>query len=188
MSTSTPTSSTSTTTCGLQPAARAALDLCLELVRVDLGAGVANEVARRIVIPPHRDGGQAQYINARHQNRHRVDSDLESWARTNLADVTVARLADHATVSARTLNRRFRERTGMPPQGWLHRERIHAAQELLETSTLTIETIARQTGLGSAANLRAHFAAALNTSPAAYRRTFSSLSRPEPPHTAARAK
>ncbi len=155
----------------------AALDLCLELVRCDFGTSIANEVARRIVIPPHRDGGQAQYVSpGRTDTRRRAGdaSDIEHWARSNLATVSVAGLANHAAVSTRTLNRRFRDHTGMSPQEWLHHERLRAAQELLEDSDLTIEVTAARVGLGTAANLRFHFADELGISPTAYRRAFSS--------------
>jgi transcriptional regulator GlxA family with amidase domain len=155
----------------------AALDLCLELVRHDLGAAVANEVARRIVIPPHRDGGQAQYIRPRPRPTPHGPADVEEWARTNLADVTVTGLAGYAGVSTRTLNRHFRERTGRNPQEWIKRERMLAAQELLEDTDLTVDAIAGRVGLGTAANLRAHFAEAFGTSPSSYRRTFATSLR-----------
>lgn len=150
----------------------AAIDLCLELVRQDFGASVANEVARRVVTPPHRDGGQAQYV--RHQPRTPTtgDGDVQDWARHNLADVTVAGMADHAKVSQRTLNRQFRARTRLSPQEWIQRERLQATQELLENTPLTLDTIARKVGLGTPTNLRVHFSSAFGVTPGSYRRTF----------------
>jgi transcriptional regulator GlxA family with amidase domain len=150
----------------------AALDLCLELVRQDLGAAVANEVGRRIVIPPHRDGGQAQYIRSRRGPSGGAGSDVEEWARRHLDVVTVVGLAAHAGVSTRTLNRQFRERAGMSPQEWIRRERLHLVQELLEDTDLTVEAIAARAGLGTATNLRAQFVRTFGTAPGAYRRTF----------------
>lgn len=151
----------------------AGLDLCIELVRRDLGAAVANEVARRIVVPPHRDGGQAQFIRPRpvHPESPGLD-DLMHWARANLDTVTVTALAARANVSGRTLHRMIRAQTGRAPQSWLHGERIRAAQELLETTDLTIDAIAARTGLGSATNLRGHFTGAVGVPPSAYRATF----------------
>jgi transcriptional regulator GlxA family with amidase domain len=137
---------------------------------------VANEVARRVVTPPHRDGGQAQYI--RHTSATSVSRrDVQEWARRNLADVTVAGMADYAGVSARTLNRQFRNLTGLSPQAWLQRLRLDTAAEFLEASDMAIDTIARRVGLGTATNLRAHFKAAYGLPPLGYRRTF------QPPKT-----
>jgi AraC family transcriptional regulator, transcriptional activator FtrA len=149
----------------------AALDLCLEIVRHDHGQAVANEVARRIVTPPHREGGQAQYV--RHvRNPVTEPVDVTDWARQHLAEASVAAMARHANVSQRTLVRRFQDATRATPQAWLRRERLSVARELLENTDLTVEAIARQVGFGSAANLRARFAAAFGVSPNRYRRTF----------------
>lgn len=153
----------------------AALDMCLELVRLDHGAAVANEVARRIVVPPHRSGGQAQYLRPRPTP---IGSDLAEtldWARSNLATVTITAIADHAGTSARTLHRTITRLTGNSPQEWLLRLRTHAAQELLESTTLTIAAIAARTGLGSAANLRTHFANNIGIPPSEYRSRFSTV-------------
>jgi AraC family transcriptional regulator, transcriptional activator FtrA len=149
----------------------AALDLCLELVRNDLGRAIANEVARRVVMPPHREGGQAQYV------RHAPDRATEPvavthWARSHLRTATVERMARQAGLSTRTLVRRFHEATGLAPQAWLLRERLGAAQELLESTDLTVESIAERVGLGTATNLRARFRAELGIGPQAYRRAF----------------
>ncbi|KNX36558.1 hypothetical protein VV01_04360 [Luteipulveratus halotolerans] len=150
----------------------AALDMCLEIVRADHGSSVANEVARRIVIPPHRNGGQAQYV------RHRplpVGHDLATtldWARHNLDTVTVTAMATRAGTSTRTLHRTVTGRTGQSPQEWLLRERLSVAQELLESTSLTTEAIARRVGLGSSANLRGHFSRAFGLPPRDYRMSF----------------
>lgn len=152
----------------------AAIDLCLELVRQDLGAAVANELARRMVAPPHRDGGQAQYVRSALPAR-RVDGLGEAldWARTHLHErITVADLAGRVSASPRTLVRRFQDATGLPPQQWLLRQRLLAAQELLESTDLPVERVADRCGLGSAANLRRHFAEQIGVSPLTYRRTF----------------
>jgi AraC family transcriptional regulator, transcriptional activator FtrA len=158
----------------------AALDLCLEIVRHDHGQAVANEVARRIVTPPHREGGQAQYV--RHiRNPVTEPVDVTDWAREHIADATVAAMARHANISQRTLVRRFHHAIGTTPQAWLLRERLSIARELLETTNLTTEAIAGHIGLGSATNLRTRFAAAFGISPNQYRRTFTTVSRPRRP-------
>lgn len=153
----------------------AGIDMCLELVRRDHGAAVANAVARAMVTPPHRDGDQAQYgaphATVDHQDRRGL-SHLQDWARDHLAEVSVTRLAHHAGVSERTLHRRFTTTLHQTPQQWIQRERILAVQQLLETTTDTLTTIARRTGLGTANNLRHHFVAALHTTPSRYRDRF----------------
>jgi AraC family transcriptional regulator, transcriptional activator FtrA len=158
----------------------AAIDLCLELVRQDLGAAAANDVARRMVIPPHRDGGQAQYL--RWPMPPHPDHDLAQamqWVQTNLdRHITVEDLTRHAHLSRRTLIRRFHDALGVTPQQWLLRQRLLLAQDLLETSSLSVERVAERSGMGSAANLRHHFSEHLGVSPVAYRRTFGTPSRP----------
>jgi AraC-like DNA-binding protein len=120
----------------------AGLDMCLELVRQDLGAAVANELARRIVVPPHRDGGQAQFI--RPSTRGTAPRpDVQEWARHHMADATVVAMAEHAGVSTRTLNRQFRAATGRSPQAWLQGLRLDTAAELLETIDLGTGAVAR---------------------------------------------
>lgn len=158
----------------------AGLDLCLELVRQDFGAAITNEVARRVVTPPHRAGDQAQYIRRTPTNDPANIARLHQWARENLTDVSVATLAARAGVSERTLNRLFCASTQMTPQGWLQRERLTAAQELLETTNLTLEVIARRVGLGTPANLRAHFTTTFGVSPRTYRDTFGITKEPAP--------
>lgn len=153
----------------------AGIDLSLELVRQDFGSAIANQVARRMVVPPHRDGGQAQYVPDRAAGRQvaeRRDAALQEWARTRLAEVTVAEMARFAGVSERTLVRRFHERTRTSPQKWLQRERLDAARVLLEVTDAPVESIARSVGLGTGTNLRQHFARAYATTPSAYRARF----------------
>lgn len=150
----------------------AGLDMCLALVRQDHGAAVANEVARHVVTPPHRAGGQAQFIRSTEVAAAPPGHDVQDWARSNLAEVTVIDMARYAGVSQRTLNRRFRDRVRMSPQEWLQRTRLDAAAEHLETTDLTVDAIARRVGLGSATNLRAHFTNTYGVPPAQYRHTF----------------
>jgi Transcriptional regulator containing an amidase domain and an AraC-type DNA-binding HTH domain len=157
-----------------------AIDLCLHLVRLDHGAAVANEVARRMVVPPHRDGGQAQF--ARPPARGNAHGDLTAlleWARERLDQpLTVARLAEQARLSPRTLARRFRDTLGTSPLQWLLEQRVRWAQELLETTDEPIERIARRTGFGTAAGLRQHFRRVTSVSPQTYRHVFRRAGRP----------
>jgi AraC family transcriptional regulator, transcriptional activator FtrA len=157
----------------------AAIDLCLELVRQDFGAAAANELARRMVIAPHRDGGQAQYIRwpiPPHPDGALADA--LQWAQANLNHhVTVEDLTRRAHLSRRTLTRRFRDGIGMSPQQWLLRQRLLLAQNLLETTSLSVDRVAERSGMGSAANLRHHFGAQVGVSPLAYRRTFGASNR-----------
>ncbi len=153
----------------------AGIDLCLHMVRRDHGVEVANLFARRMVVPPHRAGGQAQYLEA--PLPARVDDDplgeTMVWALQRLAEpLTVQTLAAHARLSTRTFARRFLATAGTSPLRWLLVQRVAAAQRLLETSDLPIDRVAEACGLGSAPNLRLHFARTLGTSPSAYRKTF----------------
>ncbi len=153
----------------------AGIDLCLHVVRADQGAGFANAVARRMVVPPHRDGGQAQFVAAPVQESCEVDSLAATldWALARLAEpLTVQVLARQSLMSPRTFARRFRAATGTTPLQWLLRQRILLAQQLLERSDVSIEVIATRCGFGSAAALRTHFRRFVGTSPLAYRRTF----------------
>src|SRR4051794_23335341 len=152
----------------------AGIDLCLHLVRQDLGVDVANAVARRMVVPPHRDGGQAQYVDAPIP-RCDVDSlgPVLDWALAHLDDtVTLADLARVAHVSVRTLVRRFQSATGTTPLQWLLHQRVRRAQHLLESTDEPVERIASLAGFGSAANLRQHFTRVVGVPPVSYRRTF----------------
>jgi transcriptional regulator GlxA family with amidase domain len=150
----------------------AGVDLCLHLIRRDHGAEVANHVARYCVVPPWRDGGQAQYIER--QVPARPDESTAAarwWALANLG-TDVPSLARHAGMSERTFARRFREETGQSPGAWLIQQRIRHAQHLLEATDLGVEAVAAQSGMGTAASLRAHLRSHVGVSPAAYRRTF----------------
>jgi transcriptional regulator GlxA family with amidase domain len=153
----------------------AGIDLLLHLLRKDLGGSVANHVARRVVFVPHREGDQAQFI---HTNPAPSDDDViaaaQQWMLTSLtAPVTVAQMADHVHMSRRNFHRRFVEKTSLTPLAWLHQQRIARTKELLETTSLSIEEIAGQVGLGSSANLRVHFHRNAHLSPTRYRQLFS---------------
>jgi transcriptional regulator GlxA family with amidase domain len=152
----------------------AGIDACLHLLRLEHGAAVANAVARRMVVPPHRDGGQAQFVPA-HVDEADDPANLASlheWMLEHLQEpVTVADLAARTLMSPRTFARQFAARTGTTPHQWLTRARLTRAQELLEHSGDTIEQIAAACGL-SPLMLRRHFARTRGTTPQAYRRTF----------------
>ncbi|HYZ01228.1 MAG TPA: helix-turn-helix domain-containing protein [Candidatus Binatia bacterium] len=152
----------------------AAVDLCLHLVRLDHGAHVANMFARRMVVPAHRDGGQAQYVEAPVpvSRDDRLAGTLD-WALANLEQaLTVEKLAAHASMSPRTFARRFLAATGSTPLRWLVLQRVARTQRLLETTDLSIEQIAARCGFGSPATLRAHFGQQVGTSPSGYRIAF----------------
>ncbi len=153
----------------------ASIDLCLHIVRTDLGAEIATQLARRLVVPPHRDGGQAQYIDAPIVNVADADLFAETlaWMEGHLGEtITIESLAEHAAMSPRTFSRRFRATTGATPYQWLLRQRIASAQRLLETSDASIDLVASASGFGTATNLRQHFHRAVRTSPHSYRRAF----------------
>jgi transcriptional regulator GlxA family with amidase domain len=152
----------------------AGIDACLYLVRQEQGSRVANAIARRMVVPPHRDGGQAQYVD-RPVAEPACDTlgDVIEWMQRNLdRDVTVDQLAQLAAMSARTFARRFVQETGTTPQRWLTGQRILLAQQLLEESDQTVDVIAERAGFGNSATFRHHFRAWRATTPHAYRRTF----------------
>ena len=153
----------------------AGIDLCLHIVRCDHGADVANRVARRMVVPAHRPGGQAQFIEALVPRR--VDDDpvaaVVEWAREQLAEpLAVADMARRAHLSPRQLTRRFRSATGTSPGDWLLAQRLQASLPLLETSDEGIEEIGRRVGFATPAAFRRHFGRHIGVSPAAYRRGF----------------
>lgn len=154
----------------------AGLDLCLHLLRRDFGPEIANKVARRLVLPAHRQGGQAQYVERpvapERGNGSRLSALLDQVRQTLDQDWPNARMANFAAMSLRALHRRFLETTGLSPGDWLTRERLARAQELLETTNLSIEDVAAACGFGAAATLRHHFRASFGTSPAAYRGRF----------------
>jgi len=152
----------------------AGIDLMLHIIRQDFGSNAANSVARRLVVPAHRDGGQAQFIERavpRHEREalgpllERVRKDLSiSW--------TITTLAKYARMSERTFLRRFKDATGASPGDWLTQVRIEEARRLLEETTLSIEEVADAAGFGSVANLRHHFAQRMLTTPTDYRGRF----------------
>jgi transcriptional regulator GlxA family with amidase domain len=153
----------------------ASVDLCLHVVERDYGAEIAAKVARDLVVPLYRSGGQAQYIESPILLPDNGDlfADTMEWLRRHLAEtVTVADLAERSAMSARTFARRFLASTGTTPLAWLTRERLRFAQRLLETSDAPVDLVARESGFGSPDNLRKHFARTLRTTPQAYRRTF----------------
>ena len=155
----------------------AGIDLCLHLVRSDHGAAYAAQVARNMVLPPHREGSQLQY--ATQPAPARADGSLApllEWAASRLdTPLTLDRLAERAGLSSRTLARRFTEQLGTSPGHWLLGQRLDAARALLEQTDLPVEAIATRVGLTSAVNLRRRFRAYLGTTPGAYRRTFSEV-------------
>jgi len=158
----------------------AALDLCLHLVRCDHGSKVANAVARRLVVPPHRSGGQAQFVDTPvpEPDGHPL-GDVLAWAAGRLdRPLTVEDLARRANLSTRHLGRHFKAATGTTPLQWLLAQRIRRAQELLETTDDSVDIIAETTGMGTATTLRRHFNRTLGVPPDAYRRTFRSRRTP----------
>jgi len=151
----------------------AGLDASLHLIRKEFGTRVANRLARRMVMPPHREGGQRQYVDQ--PVPCEVDTLAETlvWMLGHLADdLTVYQLAERAHLSSRTFARRFRSETGTTPHHWLTEQRVLHAQRLLEETTQPVEAVADLVGFGSAAVLRHHFARRVGTTPQAYRRTF----------------
>ncbi|MGI9823150.1 GlxA family transcriptional regulator [Agromyces sp. Marseille-Q5079] len=152
----------------------AGIDAALHIVRTELGAGAANIVARRMVVPPQRDGGQSQFILSPVPECHSDSfATITAWMLEHLdEDLTVDLLARKALMSPRTFARRFRAETGTTPNAWLNRQRLLRAQQLLEETSLSLEEIARETGFGAAAVMRHHFVKVLQTTPTAYRRLF----------------
>ncbi|MGX6602051.1 GlxA family transcriptional regulator [Micromonosporaceae bacterium Da 78-11] len=152
----------------------AGIDLCLHIVRLDHGVEVANRAARRCVVPPWRDGGQAQYIERPVPAAGGSGTEpTRAWALDRLAEpVTLEEMAAHARMSVRTFTRRFRDETGQSARQWLLRQRVAHAQVLLESTDLPVETVARRSGLGSATALRQHLQATIGVAPTTYRRTF----------------
>jgi AraC family transcriptional regulator, transcriptional activator FtrA len=153
----------------------AGIDLCLHIVRRDHGSAVANRVARRLVIPPHRDGGQAQLIELP-MPAHPADDPIAAvmaWALERIAEpLDLAALAGRAYMSVRSFTRRFRLATGTTPGRWLIEQRVRASLPLLEAAEEPVEVVAARVGFGSAATFRHHFASIMRTTPTAYRRAF----------------
>jgi AraC family transcriptional regulator, transcriptional activator FtrA len=155
----------------------AGIDLCLHVVRRDYGAEIANQVARRLVVSPQREGGQSQYVPVpvAPALRGGLGRVLE-WAQRRLGDdLSVARWARQAAMSPRTFARRFRDETGTTPHRWLSHQRVLAAQQRLETGSESVDEVADRVGLRTAATLRLHFRRVLRTTPTAYRRRFSKI-------------
>ncbi len=151
----------------------AGIDLCLHVVRRDFGARIANQVARRLIIVPHRDGDQAQFVDRPIPPPGTRFAPLFDWARRHLDEnLTIAALARRAAMSPRNFMRRFREATGSSPAEWLIGERIARARDLLEQTALSVEQVATACGFGSTDTLRHHFRRRLKLSPRRYRERF----------------
>jgi transcriptional regulator GlxA family with amidase domain len=156
----------------------AGIDLCLHVIREDCGAAVGERVARHMVAAPHREGGQAQFIE-RPRPPAPATGSLEGtrrWAAERLHEpLDVTAMAGHASVSPRTFARRFREETGTTPLQWLLNQRVQEARRLLEETDLPVDAVAWQAGFGTAASLRDHFRRVTATTPSGYRRSFRPL-------------
>jgi AraC family transcriptional activator FtrA len=153
----------------------AGIDLCLHLIRRDHGVKAANAIARRLVVPPHRDGGQAQYVEQPVPRAHegaRLSPLIESLANRLSEQISVGGMAEEVGMSERTFIRRFEAATGMPPARWLARQRMRRACDLLELSRASTEEIAALCGYQSASTLRRHFRRQMGASPAAWRARF----------------
>jgi AraC family transcriptional regulator, transcriptional activator FtrA len=153
----------------------AGIDLCLHLIRQDYGTEIATQLARQLVVPPQREGGQAQYISAPmpELDSSSLFADTVTWLQEHMNEpVTVEELSARSAMSPRTFARRFLASTGTTPYQWLLRQRIQLAQRLLEMTDLPIDSVAETSGFSTAANLRKHFSRIVHTSPQAYRRTF----------------
>jgi transcriptional regulator GlxA family with amidase domain len=152
----------------------AGIDLCLHMVRRDHGTTVANDVARRTVVPPHRDGGQAQYIERPvPEPGTATTTGARAWALGRLHEpIQLRDMAAQESMSVRTFTRRFREEVGVSPGQWLTQQRVERARCLLESSDLSVDQVAQQAGFGTAQSMRQHLQTALGVTPTAYRRTF----------------
>ncbi|HUD16941.1 MAG TPA: helix-turn-helix domain-containing protein [Acidimicrobiales bacterium] len=159
----------------------ASIDLCLHIVREDYGSEVATQLARQLVVPPQRDGGQAQYIEKPLPvlDSSNLFADTVAWMQEHLEEpVTVEDLAVRSAMSPRTFARRFQASTGTTPYQWLLRQRVQLARRLLEMSDLPVEAVAQRSGFYSASNLRKHFNRIVHTSPQAYRHAFQDRGAP----------
>ncbi|MFR9673612.1 GlxA family transcriptional regulator [Streptomyces sp. TR06-5] len=154
----------------------AGIDLCLHMIRGDAGAAVAADVARTTVVPPHREGGQAQFVPrpvAAPERRPSSTGAVRAWALERLEQpLSLQELAERASMGVRTFSRRFREETGTTPGRWLAARRVERARQLLEETDLPVDRVADRAGLGTGASLRQHMREAVGVSPAAYRSTF----------------
>jgi len=163
----------------------ASIDLCLHIVRQDYGREVATRLARQLVVPPQRDGDQAQYIENPLPALDDSDlfADTVAWVQEHLDEtLTVEDLAARSAMSPRTFARRFLASTASTPYKWIVRQRVQLAQRLLEVSDLSIETVAQNSGFSTAGNLRKHFTRIVHTSPQSYRHTFQERSTTRPSH------
>ncbi|MEU9333991.1 helix-turn-helix domain-containing protein [Streptomyces sp. NPDC048290] len=152
----------------------AGIDLCLHMVRRDHGTAVANDVARRTVVPPYRDGGQAQYIDRPVPDPQQSSTaEARAWALRRLHEpIQLRDMAGQEAMSVRTFTRRFREEVGVSPGQWLTLQRVDRARHLLESTALSVDQVARDAGFGTAQSMRQHLQTALGVTPTAYRRTF----------------
>ncbi|MFE7860098.1 GlxA family transcriptional regulator [Streptomyces sp. NPDC057403] len=159
--------------------AASGVDVCLHIVRTDHGSELANAVARRCVVPPFRDGGQAQYIEQPvPENADAGTAATRAWALQRLGEpLTLSDLAGHARMSLRTFARRFNDEVGMSPGRWIVQQRVARARHLLESSDLSVDQIAGHVGFATGASLRQHLHAAIGVSPQTYRRTFRAAAR-----------
>jgi transcriptional regulator GlxA family with amidase domain len=159
--------------------AASGVDVCLHIVRTDHGSELANAVARRCVVPPFREGGQAQYIEQPvPQSGAASTAATRAWALEHLDEpLSLADLAAHARMSLRTFARRFNEEVGMSPGRWIVQQRVARARHLLESSGLSVDQIAGRVGFATGASLRQHLHATIGVSPQAYRRTFRTTAR-----------
>ncbi|MFD8007116.1 GlxA family transcriptional regulator [Streptomyces mirabilis] len=162
--------------------AASGLDVCLHIIRKDHGSEVANQVARMCIVPPWRDGGQAQYIqHPVPESKASGTAAARQWALENLHEpMTLTELAEHSHMSLRTFARRFTEEVGMSPGRWLIQQRVDRARHLLEATDLPVDEIAGQVGFAGGTSLREHLHAAIGVSPLAYRRTFRGALSPDP--------
>jgi transcriptional regulator GlxA family with amidase domain len=152
----------------------AGVDLCLHIVRRDHGTAVANEVARRTVVPPHRDGGQAQYIHRPLPDpQMATTTSARAWALARLHEpIQLRDMAEQESMSVRTFTRRFREEVGVSPGQWITQQRVERARHLLESTDLSVDQVARDAGFGTAQSMRQHLQSTLGVPPTVYRRTF----------------
>jgi len=159
--------------------AASGVDICLHIVRTDHGSELANAVARRCVVPPFRDGGQAQYIEQPVPECGAASTAAtRAWVLEHLDEsLALADLAGHARMSPRTFARRFNEEVGLSPGRWIVQQRVTRARHLLESSDLSVDQIAGHVGFATGASLRQHLHAAIGVSPQVYRRTFQAAAR-----------
>ncbi|MET8609525.1 MULTISPECIES: GlxA family transcriptional regulator [Streptomyces] len=155
----------------------AGIDLCLHMIRRDHGTAVANDVARHTVVPPYRDGGQAQYIaRPLPEPQLATTAAARAWALRRLHEpIQLRDMAGQEAMSVRTFTRRFREEVGISPGQWLTRQRVERARQLLETTDLSMDQVAQEAGFGTSQSMRQHLQQALGVTPTAYRRTFRTL-------------